>query len=101
MQFLPSLPTYGQDQAAKVIWQTLQEILRDVDGICYYRHPVITAATRFVPDLTLLARGYEPLAIKYLDFNLDDLNQISKTMWTVYGQPIDSPLLETEDYVVG
>jgi superfamily I DNA and RNA helicase len=101
MQFLASLPTYGQDQAAKNLWERLREALGEVDGICYYKNPVISSATRMVPDLTLLAFGYQPIAIKSLEHNLEDITAIDQLNWEISEWPIDSPLLELEDYVLG
>jgi superfamily I DNA and RNA helicase len=101
VQFLASLPTYGQDQAAKNIWEKLKEILNGVDGICYYQHPVITSTTRAVPDLTLLANGYQPVAIKCCNFTLNDIHDMNDTSWTINDAVIDSPVLELEDYIVG
>lgn len=101
MQFLASLPTYGRDQAAKNIWNRLQEYLGEVDGICYYKHPVITSTTKSVPDLTLLAYGFQPLVIKSLDFTIDDIASIEELTWVVRGQSFDSPVLELDDYMVG
>jgi|ERR1044071_2657670 superfamily I DNA and RNA helicase len=101
MQFLASLPTYGQDQAAKNIWNKLREFLGDTDGICYYKHPVITSTTKSVPDLTLLAHGFQPLVIKSLDFTTEDITSIEELTWIVRGQSFDSPVLELDDYMVG
>jgi superfamily I DNA and RNA helicase len=101
VQFLASLPTYGQDQAAKTIWGKLAEVLSDTDGICYYRHPVIVSTTKEVPDLTLLASGYQPAALKVCNFTLTDIEEMSETSWVIDNNPIDSPILELEDYVVG
>ena len=79
MQFLVSLgTTYINDQASKNIWDRLSTILKDPDGICYYRHPSITSSTNSVPDLTLLAYGYQPIIIKCLSYNIDEIQIASK-----------------------
>lgn len=101
MQFLASLPTYGHDQAVKNIWSRFKDQLGDVDGICYYKHPVITSTTRSVPDLTLLANGFQPLVIKSLDLTIDDIDSIEEMTWTVKSALVDSPVLELDDYVIG
>jgi superfamily I DNA and RNA helicase len=101
VQFLASLPTYGQDQAAKTIWGKLAEALIDTDGICYYQHPVILSTTKAVPDLTLLARGYQPAAIKICNFALNDIQEMTETSWTINDKVIDSPVLELDDYMEG
>lgn len=101
MQFLASLPTYGQDQAAKNIWGKINEFLGDRDGICYYKHPVITSTTKSVPDLTLLSYGFQPLVIKSLDFTIDDIASSEELTWIVRGESFDSPVLELDDYMIG
>lgn len=101
MQFLASLPTYGQDQAAKNVWNKLAEVLNGVDGICYYKHPIITSSTKEPPDLTLLANGYQPLAIKCFDYQLDEIENLGEETWNIRERQIDSPILELEDYVIG
>lgn len=100
MQFLASLPTFGQDLAAQALWTRLKDFLRDTDGICYYKHPII-AWTTSVPDLTLLARGFEPLAIRCIPCSLDEVSDISEKSWVIAGQERPSPLLELDDYVTG
>jgi superfamily I DNA and RNA helicase len=101
VQFLASLPSYGQDQSAKNIWSKLEVLLNGVDGICYYKHPVIVSTTKSAPDLTLLARGFQPLAIKICNFSLEDLRDIGDLTWTTTDGVIDSPVLELDDYIVG
>lgn len=101
IQFLASLPTYGEDQAAKNIWDRINDFIGDKDGICYYKHPVITSTTRVVPDLTLLVHGYQPIIIKSLDYTIEDINFINEETWTIRDEIVDSPLLELDDYVVG
>jgi hypothetical protein len=53
MNFLASLPTLDQDLASKTVWDQLAIRLHETDGICYYKHPVISSTTNAVPDLTV------------------------------------------------
>jgi superfamily I DNA and RNA helicase len=102
MQFLVSLATtYINDQASKNIWDRLSQILRDTDGICYYRYPSITSSTNSVPDLTLLAYGYQPIIIKCLRYDLDEIQEIDDETWIINKEKNDSPLLELDDYSEG
>lgn len=102
MQFLVSLATtYINDQASKNIWDRLSQILGDTDGICYYRYPSITSSTNSVPDLTLLAYGYQPIIIKCLPYNLDEIQEIDDERWIINNTKNDSPLLELDDYSEG
>lgn len=102
MQFLVSLATsYINDIASQNVWNKLSIILKDTDGICYYRHPSITSSTSSVPDLTLLARDYQPIIIRCLPFDLDEIQHISNEEWIINNELKDSPLLELDDYSIG
>ena len=83
------------------VWNKLAEVLNGVDGICYYKHPIITSSTKEPPDLTLLANGYQPLAIKCFDYQLDEIENLGEETWNIRERQIDSPILELEDYVIG
>jgi hypothetical protein len=48
-----------------------------------------------------LANGYQPLAIKCFDYELDDIEQLGEQTWNIREGLIDSPVLELEDYVIG
>jgi superfamily I DNA and RNA helicase len=89
MEFLASLPTYDEDTATKLVWDRLSDILNGTEGICYYKHPIISSTSNSVPELTILARGYQPLAIKCLDSTIDEIADIQKIV-----QDLD-------DYIIG
>ncbi len=99
MQFLASLPTFADDPASQAVWGRLLHELRELDGICYYRHPIIAWAT--VPDLTILARGYDPIAIRCLGLSLGELEELGESSWTISGNLLPSPLVELDDYTTG
>jgi superfamily I DNA and RNA helicase len=102
MQFLVSLATaYVKDQATQSIWKKLEEMFRNVDGICYYRHPSITSSANSVPDLTVLARGYQPITMRCFGYNLDEIDEIGNDTWIINSNKKDSPILELDDYSVG
>jgi superfamily I DNA and RNA helicase len=101
MQFLASLPTFGRDQAAKNLRERFEEILGDLDGICYYKNPVIASVTKMVPELTILAYGFQPIAIKTFEHGLEDITSVDQVSWELRIWTIDSPLLDLEDYVLG
>lgn len=100
MQFIPSDHTYATDTAAASVWESLNDILRGVDGIAYYKHPIISSTTRAVPDLTILARGFEPTVVKILAYAIEELTHVTGEVWNVGGEFVDSPLLELEDYSI-
>lgn len=100
MQFLASLGTLDQDAATKAVWNALNQSLGDVDGICYYKHPVITWANT-IPDLTLLIRGYQPLAIRCIPVTLDEIEKVADKEWVISGKSLTSPVLDLDDYVTG
>src|SRR5262245_1830167 len=100
MRFLASLPTFGEDRAATLIWARLSQAIGDLDGICYYQHPPIPWA-QSAPDLALLARGYEPLAIRCIAARIEEITSVSEKTWTIGGAEINSPLMDLDDFAVG
>lgn len=101
MKLIPSDPSYATDTAANNIWRSLQAALGTIDGICYYKHPVIISATRSIPHFTLLARNYEPLAIQCFQHDLGEIEEINEQTWKIKGQLRESPFLDLEDYIFG
>jgi hypothetical protein len=83
MQFIAALPTFGTDQAAKLVWQWLQERLGDAQGVCYYKYPIVGFGGAEIPDLTILVRGYQPLAVRCADFDLGDVRKVTGDSWEV------------------
>ena len=101
MEFIPALDSFSQDEAAKLIWERLSGILGDVDGICYYKHPIISSVSSLPPDFALIAEGYEPVAIKSVSCTLGEIESIGQSVWKISGQESDSPLLILDDFVTG
>jgi superfamily I DNA and RNA helicase len=102
MEFIVSLgDRYANDQATKNIWNKLDQVLNKVDGIAYYRHPAITSSAGSVPDLTVLAKGYQPFIIQCLSLEIQEIDQVDCDYWTIKSQKQDSPFLELDDYAVG
>jgi len=101
LQFIPSLPTYAEDKTAQRVWQWVKERFNNEEGTCYYKHPIVGAATGIVPDLTLLVRTNQPLAIRCLPYQLEEIETVDQDIWKVKNTEMESPLLELEDFVVG
>lgn len=100
VQFLASLPTYAQDEASKLVVRKIREYLgEDVEGVCYYKHPVLRLDAGVTAELTLLTRILDPLAIRCLPYQLEDIQEIDDELWTVNGEEIESPLLSLGDFV--
>ena len=104
MQFIAALPTFDTDQAEKLVWQWLQERLGDAQGVCYYKYPIIGFGGAEIPDLTLLIRGYQPLAVRCADFDLADIRAVTNDLWEVLDsnkvKTIDSPFAVADDFKV-
>jgi superfamily I DNA and RNA helicase len=54
-----------------------------------------------VPELSLILRTHQPVAVRCLSFTIDEIESIDSEVWKVKGQEIDSPILELEDFIVG
>lgn len=48
IEFLSALHTFEQDSAARTVLRWISEKLSHVDGVCYYKHPVIKINTTLI-----------------------------------------------------
>lgn len=100
MQFVATLPEYADDLASSTTWGALDAHLHDVEGVAFYKHPVIKTASGAVPDLTVLPRGFEPLTVRCLPYRLDELADCGDQTWTLLsGTTLESPFVLLEDFV--
>jgi hypothetical protein len=83
LQFIAALPTFDTDQAAQVVWHWLENKLQDASGVCYYKYPIVGFGGTEIPDFTLLVRGYQPFAIRCVDFDLADIQDVAEETWQV------------------
>lgn len=104
LQFIAALPTFDTDQAAQLVWHWLVDKLQDVSGVCYYKYPIVGFGGSEIPDFTLLVRGYQPFAIRCVDFDLADIQSIDQDSWQVRdggkSKTIDSPFAVADDFKV-
>lgn len=97
MEFIPSDESYAADAAAQHLWGKLSMLLGDVDGIAYYKHPVMTSVNSTPPDIALLARGYQPYVFLICNATIDEIESLSSFEWRISGASVDSPLMELDD----
>jgi superfamily I DNA and RNA helicase len=97
MDFIPTVDSYAEDTPAQQLWSSLEAKVGDTDGICYYKHPIITATSAVSPDFSLLARGYRPHVFLILRYAIDDLEAAGTDRWRTHHGEIDSPLLGLDD----
>lgn len=100
MEFIVSLPDFGEDLALVKVANLLKSKFADRDGICYYKHPVVKSTTNSVPELTILIRDYEPMALKCLSYTIDEIEFIDENVWRINKKDFESPVLDLEDYIV-
>ena len=50
---------------------------------CYYKHPAVITNTRAIPDFTLFTRKNQPLVIKTISQNIDEIDFIDSDMWKI------------------
>jgi hypothetical protein len=100
MKFVPSLPTFESDLAAKTTWTRIEERLGFVDGLGLYGHPTLAlSASRKRPDLIVLAQGYAPLVVVVVRADINQISAVSPEAWNVNGVAAESPVVEAEDFV--
>ncbi len=100
IDFIVTLPEYEQDEATKLVWGWVQAGLPDSGGLCFYKHPVITTQTGVTPELTFISPAYQPLIIRCLPHQLDEIQEANHERWMINDVTADSPLLELDDFVV-
>jgi len=99
MQFIPTIAGYADDLASSAVWNALESKLKDVDGIAFYRHPILRTAGGACPDLTVLARGFQPILVKCISYTIDDLVECSESTWKLStGTEFESPFVQLEDF---
>lgn len=102
---MAALPTYGTDFSARNVWGWFEAVLHPDDGIAYYKHPIVGSSSGSQPDLTILARPYQPVVVTSIRYRLDDIVTVNAQEWVINdageNRTIDSPLLELDDFVVG
>ena len=89
-----------QDEAGQMIKRWLQEAFNNDEGICYYKHPAVITNTGAMPDFTIFTRKNQPLVIKTISQNIDEISFIDGDIWIINDISYDSPLLELEDLVI-
>ncbi len=100
IQFIATLPSYPQDFVAQAVWRLVKERFDDDEGVCYYKYPVVKTNVGVMPDLTLLVRKNQPLVIRCLQYQLEQIEAVNENEWKMDGVVIESPLLELEDLAV-
>jgi hypothetical protein len=100
MKFIPSLPTFESDLAAKATWTRIEERFGFVDGLGLYGHPTLAvSASKKRPDLIVLGQGYAPLVVVIVRADINQITSADQDTWTVNGQMAESPVVEAEDFV--
>lgn len=94
--FVPA-QSFANDTASKTVWGWISDVLHEADGVAYYQHPIIRSAGR-APDLLVLARGYQPIAVRCLPYQIDEITMVTAEIWAIGSKTIDSPFLEAEDF---
>ena len=104
MEFIPTLPTFVSDVAAQTVWSWFEHRLETAEGTAFYKYPNVGGPHTPEPDLTIVARRFQPLVIKCLPLKTDQILDVSGDTWTISKsgdqEIIDSPLLEVEDIAV-
>lgn len=101
ISFLPAVPEYATDEASQTVWGWISERFHGAEGIGYYKYPIVRAATGIVPELSLILRSHQPIAIRCVAVTIEEIESVGSDVWKVRGKEIDSPILELEDFVIG
>lgn len=99
LHFISSLPDFDEDDAAKSLWDRIEGKFNDKEGVCYYKYPVLGSATGVMADLTLFTKSNQPVAIRCLSCQIDEIASVQENYWTIDNQKKDSPIWELDDFV--
>src|SRR5690348_14192971 len=103
MDFIPTLPTYANDISSQSVWGWFERRLDGEEGLAYYKYPNVGSPNTPEPDLTIFCRNFQPLVLKCLNIQINQIVVIGQDSWTIRtreaeeGEDIDSPLLQIED----
>ncbi len=98
MDFIPSSSEWAYDTVTQTVWRKFEKAFESVEGIAYYRYPLIRDGGNNPPDLTIIAYGYEPIVVRSVSYNVEDIDEVNTENWKVSGTYIDSPLLAIDDF---
>jgi superfamily I DNA and RNA helicase len=100
IDFIATESTYEQDLAAVIVRNWVEKSFNNVEGVFYYKHPVFQTQAGVTPELTLLFRAYQPIVIRCVSNQIDEIQAFDEEIWLVdEGEVYDSPLLELDDFV--
>lgn len=98
LEFISSLPDFDGDTATQSVWKNVsQQFIMD-EGVGYYKHPVLGPRSGTTPELALFVKTAQPIAIRVLPYQIDEINEIQTDYWVVNGKRIDSPIWELDDF---
>lgn len=95
LNFMTMPPT--NDRAAHMIKRRLEEAFETIEGVAYYKHSMARTKTNVFPDFTVFTKVNQPLVIKIIPYQLQEIDFIDDDMWIVNKNPIESPFTEIED----
>ena len=98
-----TVPEYEHDEAVQTVERWLKERFKDLEkeeAICYYRYPIVRTNTDIIPDLTFVSRQNQPLVIRCLSYQLDEILEVTDNVWILKDRTIESPLWELDDFVI-
>ncbi|MDD1686412.1 ATP-binding domain-containing protein [Methanoregula sp.] len=99
IELVVTLPKYGSDVASQHIWLKISTAFPELNGVCYYMHPILKTRSGVVPDFTLLTQSHQPVVIRCLPYQIDEIKNLNEKFWIVNNEEIDSPIQEAGDFV--
>jgi len=99
VELIVTLPKYGGDAPSKNVWSKIQATFPELNGVCYYMHPILKTRSGTIPEFTLLTQTHQPVVIRVLPYQITEISNINENIWTINNEEIDSPIQEAEDFV--
>jgi len=99
-EMIITVPGYENDVVTQTVEKWVRNFFKDEESICYYKYPIVKTNTDIIPDLTVLTRRNQPLIIRCLPYQIEEIRGINDDIWELENDDIiESPLQELDDFV--
>lgn len=100
MKFFATSNEINRFNYTKKLYEYLKSITTDREGFGYYKYPVVGSTNDSIPDIVIVDQHFGIMMFNVLEYNLDEIDDVTEFDWEINGNQIDSPILELEDYSV-
>ena len=82
MDFVATITDYADDTGAQTVKSWYDDLVKDVEGLTYYRAPLFGAGEPFA-DLTIFSVEFQPIVLKVADWTIDEITVHAPDHWSI------------------